>query len=681
MSTVTSFLTNISIQGQKLAYVDTAPFSINGITYRGLINTSQSGSDFIITQRFTSTLFHNIQVNETQFMVQVSTGDFLPAEIRNVIGKGQFFLTTTNNQTVWYFKTSATTGSQSNVDLTTLQSGFITNSSNLFLSIVNGRLTMSSNAGQFNTVKPSNSNLIIGATSLSGNSGGGSGGITLTPSGALSSSYYIPFSSTISGVVTTMGTDVSGLLYDNSGHSLTVKSVVTNKIGTGTAPESTSLSIGNNALLNNNGINSNTAIGHESLFNNIIGYSNIAIGGRALYENIEGANNIAIGDGCLSSNISGNNNIGMGSETLGNNINGGNNIGLGIECLHENTEGSNNISLGYQSLYNNISGNSNISIGTQSLLNNTIGNQNIAIGVESLKFNISGDYNVAIGSESMYTNTDGGYNVAFGSQSLYNNTNGFNNTAIGIESMYSNTIGEFNVSMGRNALYGNIDGNQNTAVGYSSLYSNTNSSSNVSIGNESMYNNTIGGQNTVVGRTALYQNLEGNNNVAVGFSALYSGNGNNNIGIGNNAGGDFVSNESNNIVIGNTGVAGDNNIIRIGNSISVAAYIEPVLLRRLTVVPYTSSTTIDASDLINSLISTTNDIDLTLPLNTSLLNALGTTVFDNASFNFTVYSTNTTQLLSGVGRINIIGNPVITPGTTRIFVMQYIDATTTWNLY
>jgi hypothetical protein len=361
---------------------------------------------------------------------------------------------------------------------------------------------------------------------LSGNSGGGSGGVTLTPSGALSSSYYIPFSSTISGVVTTMGTDVSGLIYDNFGHRLTVGSVVTNKIGIGIAPESTNLSIGNNALLNNNGANSNTAIGHESLFNNTIGYSNVAIGTNSLYGNIEGANNIAIGDECLYSNISGNNNIGMGSETLGANINGGNNIGVGVECLHANTEGSNNISLGYRSLFNNISG---------------------------------------------------------------------------------------------------------------------------------------------------------NNNIAVGFNALAPVNGDDNIGIGAGVGSNYTGIENGNILIGNAGIAGDNNIIRIGNNSSVAAFIEPVLLRRLTIVPYMSIGPITEFDLINSLISTTNDITLTLPTSAAVTTALGTTVFDNASFNFTIYSTNTTTLSAGLGDINIIGNPVVAPGNTRIFVMHYTSPT--WNLY
>jgi len=789
MSTVTSFLTNISIQGQKLAYVDTAPFSINGITYRGLINTSQSGSDFIITQRYTSDLFHNIQVNETQFMVQVANSDFLPAEIKGVIGNSQFFLSTTNNQTIWYLRTLATTGSQSNVDLTTLQSGFITNSSNLFLSIVNGRLTMSSNAGQFNTVKPSNSNLIIGATSLSGNSGGGSGGITLTPSGALLSSYYIPFSSTISGVVTTMGTDVSGLIYDNSGHSLTVRSVVTNKIGTGTAPESTSLSIGNNALLNNisgtnnigigdNSLGNNTngvfniAIGAASLLGNINGSLNIGVGANSLYTNISGNNNIGIGFASLQSNTEGSFNIGIGPTTLNRNLSGINNIAIGSaslvnntiginniaigveslkfnisgnyntaigsESLFNNIDGGNNAAVGIQSLYSNTTGFSNVAIGVQSLFSNTIGNNNIAIGVNSLYGNINGTNNSAFGSNSMYSNTNGATNAAVGARSLYNNTEGNNNSAFGSNSMFRNTTGLANVAIGGDALYNNTDGNTNTAVGSSSLFNNTNGSNNTAIGNESMYSNTdgennaavgarslysntngdnntsvgfeslynntigefnvavgnrslygnvTGNQNTAVGRNALSGNVTGNSNVAVGFGALSLCDGISNIGIGDRAGINFESTESENIVIGNAGISGDNLTIRMGTDSFKAAFIPTNLLTKRRIYSIAATESITADKLIwpggGILYNTAgSNIILELPPSVDINNILGNvTLLD--SFDFTIVNnTAFTVTLSGGVDIGISGYNTINTQTTRKLTMVYeVDLSGLWTLY
>ena len=62
---------------------------------------------------------------------------------------------------------------------------------------------------------------------------------------------------------------------------------------------------------------------------------------------------------------------------------------------------------------------------------------------------------------------------------------------------------------------------------------------------------------------ALFYNVVGHDNTGEGFQALLNAKGSNNIGIGSNAGAN-LSNGSNNIDIGNLGVAGESNKIRIG---------------------------------------------------------------------------------------------------------------------
>src|SRR5438094_3762962 len=68
-------------------------------------------------------------------------------------------------------------------------------------------------------------------------------------------------------------------------------------------------------------------------------------------------------------------------------------------------------------------------------------------------------------------------------------------------------------------------------------------------------------------------NVVGHDNTAEGFQALVNAKGSNNIGIGSNAGANLTS-RSNNIDIGNLGLAGDTAKIRIGRQgIQTATYV------------------------------------------------------------------------------------------------------------
>src|SRR5436190_355102 len=123
-----------------------------------------------------------------------------------------------------------------------------------------------------------------------------------------------------------------------------------------------------------------------------------------------------------------------------------------------------------------------------------------------------------------------------------------NNTAEGDDALFSLTIGAGNTANGFNALFSNTKGSVNTATGFSALYS-----------------NTIGYHNTANGYYALYSNTTSNSNTAEGYQALQNNTGSDNTGLGVNAGLNLTTG-SQNIDIGNSGVAGESNTMRIGRA-------------------------------------------------------------------------------------------------------------------
>jgi hypothetical protein len=128
---------------------------------------------------------------------------------------------------------------------------------------------------------------------------------------------------------------------------------------------------------------------------------------------------------------------------------------------------------------------------------------------------------------------DGGYpndNTAEGTSALFNITTGADNTANGFDALFSNTTGYGNTANGANALASNTSGIRNTADGDSALFG-----------------NTTGNNNTADGANSLASNTTGGGNIALGF----------------NAGGNLTTGHRN-IDIGNAGVAGESNTIRIG---------------------------------------------------------------------------------------------------------------------
>ena len=244
--------------------------------------------------------------------------------------------------------------------------------------------------------------------------------------------------------------------------------------------------------------------------------------------------------------------------------NGGNyNSAFGAAALYYNSSGYYNTAVGANALKSNSSGSSNTATGASAMYNNTTGSYNTANGYSVLIYNNTGMSNTGTGYAALYYNTNGSENTANGYAALYVNSTGRSNTADGYFSLFSNTTGNTNTALGYYALACNNVGSDNTATGGFSLYANTGGTKNTASGYYSMYSNTTGSHNAALGYLAMYYNRTGIQNTAVGAYALnYNVSGNYNIGIGWSAG--YVTTGSDNIMIGNLGVSGENGTIRIG---------------------------------------------------------------------------------------------------------------------
>jgi hypothetical protein len=122
---------------------------------------------------------------------------------------------------------------------------------------------------------------------------------------------------------------------------------------------------------------------------------------------------------------------------------------------------------------------------------------------------------------------------------------------------------------------GNANGN--TAEGTQALFSNTTGKANTAIGVGALYKNTTGVSNTGTGMAALGSNTSGFSNTAIGAKALLIATGDYNVALGDSAG-EFLTTGDNNIDIGYnvSGVKGESNTIRIGNTDIRATYIRGI---------------------------------------------------------------------------------------------------------
>lgn len=183
------------------------------------------------------------------------------------------------------------------------------------------------------------------------------------------------------------------------------------------------------------------------------------------------------------------------------------------------------------------------------------GVNNTFLGLGAGNFTMAGSENTASGASALDSNTTGSENTASGAFALTSNTTGNANTANGYEALESNTAGRDNTAGGENALGSNTIGSYNTASGKRALRSNTDGDGNTATGGDALGSNTTGSYNTAVGYGALNLNTTGGRNIAVG-----------------NLAGHYLTGTEN-IAIGNAGIAGESRTIRIGDSNQWATYI------------------------------------------------------------------------------------------------------------
>ncbi len=181
---------------------------------------------------------------------------------------------------------------------------------------------------------------------------------------------------------------------------------------------------------------------------------------------------------------------------------------------------------------------------------------------ETPVLSIFGVQNLLVGAGAGPINT-GGSNTFVGNGAGNKNVAGYYNTFTGAAAGQSNTVGLNNSFYGVNAGSANVGGGANVFIGSAAGSANVSDSNNTYVGQAAGQFST-GSFNTFLG-TDTGANNTGANNIYLGFGA------GNSVGAG-----------TNNVEIGNVGVALDNGYIRIGTAQRLNTYIAGIYLTPVT---------------------------------------------------------------------------------------------------
>ena len=305
--------------------------------------------------------------------------------------------------------------------------------------------------------------------------------------------------------------------------------------------ENTSVFIGHDAGVDDDGANNNIAIGTDSMGEITSGQHNIALGHDSLHTETTGDYNVALGYSAMANSSDADDTIAIG-RLAGKNLRPGSdyNIFMGHDSGENFAVGDANIAIGNSSMKNTDSGSKNIAIGSSTLDagENSSHDFNVAIGDSSLSGANGVTYgNIAIGYRAAFTaGSDGGriqYCIALGWEALRNAQKGQypsagpdSNIAIGYQAMKDHVTGSYNIAIGRTAMrdIGNSTQNQNDSnigIGHAALQSLENGDSNVAIGRSAMSSagsdglNSVGGNVSIGGNAAQFFQ-KGGSNVFIG---------------------------------------------------------------------------------------------------------------------------------------------------------------------
>jgi trimeric autotransporter adhesin len=349
-----------------------------------------------------------------------------------------------------------------------------------------------------------------------------------------------------------------------------------------------------------------------------LGRSNIFTGSFCGNAAITGIQNTGDGSSALLSLTSGGNNTAIGCQAAIGVNTGTDNTAVGFNALSSSTSGSFNIAIGSQAASNYTGAEShNIIIGTlgtaaesntirlgdfatqtkcyiAGAYGETVGGTNAALFMDNTGkigtvggsggggvTTITGDTGGAITGALTITGGTSGASFDTAGTTITESFNYLNmpftnaGGTVGVIQFAGNPImgfyggvGQQNVFLGDNAGNTGVSGVSSTGIGSDALRRLTSGSTNTSLGAGSLQGCTTAANNVALGGSALSALTAGQGgNVAVGTAALDNlDTGRRNIAIGTIAGNTYTTTESDNILIGNTGVVGDANTMRIGTT-------------------------------------------------------------------------------------------------------------------
>lgn len=272
------------------------------------------------------------------------------------------------------------------------------------------------------------------------------------------------------------------------------------------------------------------------------GDSSLFIGANAGINDDGGNQNIFIGKNAGSKNTSGEFNTFYGHNSGVQNVTGNFNTFIGYETGKVTTTQSFLTFIGHGAGRSNTTGFSNVFIGATAGANNTIGAGNIFVGTNAGFSNTTGDGNVFLGNFSGSSNTQGRDNIIIGSEAGRVNTLGKENIFIGTYAGRNNTEGNSNTYMGFRAAENGSKGEYNTSLGYYAGRYQLDGTSNTYLGALSGISIRKGNKNTFIGHKADVEHsidsLE--NATAIGYEAkvachncaIIGGSGNNAVRVG-----------------------------------------------------------------------------------------------------------------------------------------------------
>lgn len=264
--------------------------------------------------------------------------------------------------------------------------------------------------------------------------------------------------------------------------------------------DQSSVFLGYQSGINDNGGNSNVAIGINSLRNNVNGYYNSAVGFGALQSNISGKGNAANGMWALNKN-NGNYNTAVGNMAMYFNNSGSENVAIGNGAMkwnngHKNTiigqnaggslgSGDANIFLGYKAGFNE-SGSNKLYIENSPSSTPLIGGDFATDEVDiNGDLNVNGQIRITGGNPAegkVLTSDENGNASWMNSSGGAHEINDLLDAKKYASSMYfgdgagNTNNGGYNIALGDSAMSGQNSSGFNIAIGYKSGYSSTSAS-------------------------------------------------------------------------------------------------------------------------------------------------------------------------------------------------------------